>query len=261
MKRRDALRVLGAGMALPVLGQISAEELSALGTRIRAGATLKPVTGQLTYLNAHQNATVTAIADLIIPRTDTAGAADVGVNEFIDLIVGNWYSSRDRGDFMVGLMELDEAAQARAGRNFVDLPEETQIAMLTEMEAASFAAKEAQEAAEAEARGPGPFEYPTEDQPEARTVGTPPRTPSDSDEKPWNRHFFQRMKYLTLYGYYTSQEGMVEELHFRIVPGEYLGCVPVEDVHGHPTDTTTGPPPAGEAAPPDTSGVGRTNHA
>jgi hypothetical protein len=201
MKRREALKLLGAATTLPVLGQITAEELAALGTWLRSSQATRPVTGQLTYLNAHQNATVTAIAELILPRTNTPGATDAGVNEFIDLIVGSWYSDRERGDFVAGLIDIDARSQAR-GTDFVDLDEADQIALLTELEAESFALREAQEDAFAAARGA------------------------------WNEHIFQRLKYLTLYGYYTSEEG-AEELHFRIIPGEFKGCVPYEEIHGH----------------------------
>ena len=36
------------------------------------------------------------------------------------------------------------------------------------------------------------------------------------------------------HGYYTSEEGAVGELHFKIIPGEFQGCLPYEEVHGHP---------------------------
>lgn len=232
MKRREALKVLGAATALPVLGQITAEELAALSTLLRSSQATRPVTGPLTYLNAHQNATVTAIAELILPRTDTPGAADAGVNEFIDLIVGSWYSDRERGDFVAGLIDVDARSQEARGRDFVDLEEIDQIALLTELEAESFALREAQEDALAAAQGEGPYDFPTEDVPDSRMAvdtGTPG---ADAAGPPWNEHIFQRLKYLTLYGYYTSEEG-AEELHFRIIPGEFKGCVPYEEIHGH----------------------------
>jgi hypothetical protein len=45
----------------------------------------------LRTLNPHQNATVTAISEIIIPQTDTPGAKAARVNEFIDLILTEWY--------------------------------------------------------------------------------------------------------------------------------------------------------------------------
>jgi hypothetical protein len=177
---------------------------------------------------------VTAISELIIPRTDTPGAADAGVNEFIDRIVASWYTSRERGDFMVGLARIDDMSQQRWDRDFVDLEESDQVTLLTELEAESFALKEAQEAAEAEARGEGPFDFPTEDVHDSRMAAPGAGATAGTGEQPWDEHIFSRLKYLTLYGYYTSEEGAVGELHFRIIPGEFKGCVPYEEVHGHP---------------------------
>lgn len=39
--------------------------------------------------------------------------------------------------------------------------------------------------------------------------------------------FFRRMKWLTLYGYYTSEVGATQEAGLAIVPGRYDGCAPV----------------------------------
>ena len=41
------------------------------------------------------------------------------------------------------------------------------------------------------------------------------------------RHFFHRMKMLTLYGYYTSEIGQTEELQAVIIPGRYDPCGPL----------------------------------
>ena len=233
MKRRDAIKAMGAVTALPVLGQISAGDLAALGARIRTGG-VKPVTGPLATLDAHQNATVTTVAELIIPETDTPGAAAAGVNEFIDVIVGEWYEEEERATFLSGLSRIDAMATGRWNRPFIDCDEADQIVLLTELEAESFALKEAQEAAAAARRGEGPYDFPTEDVSDSRMATGPAAVETEAEQIRWNEHIFQRLKYLTLYGYYTSEEGAVGELHFTIIPGEFQGCLPYEEVHGHP---------------------------
>ena len=233
MKRRDAIKALGAVTALPVLGQITSRDLAALGARIRTGG-VKPVSGPLATLDAHQNATVTTIAELIIPETETPGAAAVGVNEFMDVIVGEWYDESDREAFLAGLSRIDVMTDQRFSRPFVDCDPADQVVVLTELEAESFALKDAQEAAAAAARGEGPFDFPTQDVPDSRVGGAPPTVEAEAEQVPWNQHIFQRLKYLTLYGYYTSEEGAVGELHFELIPGEFQGCLPYEQVHGHP---------------------------
>ena len=37
---------------------------------------------------------LTRITDLIIPRTDTAGATDIGVHRFIDTMLSGWASTK-----------------------------------------------------------------------------------------------------------------------------------------------------------------------
>jgi hypothetical protein len=36
------------------------------------------------------------------------------------------------------------------------------------------------------------------------------------------------MKWLTLTGYYTSEVGATTEQHFRVVPGRYEPCYPLD---------------------------------
>ena len=52
--------------------------------------------------------------------------------------------------------------------------------------------------------------------------------------------FFAMMKEMTMIGYYTSEIGHNQELNYRLVPGRYDGCVPLEDVYPHLDET----PPA-----------------
>jgi hypothetical protein len=48
-------------------------------------------------------------------------------------------------------------------------------------------------------------------------------------------HFFSRIKDLTLFGYYTSEVGVREELGEVFMPGRYDGAAPVRSTHagGH----------------------------
>jgi len=41
--------------------------------------------------------------------------------------------------------------------------------------------------------------------------------------------FWHDLKYLTLYGYYTSEIGMREELQIPVIPGRFDGCMPITD--------------------------------
>src|SRR6185437_15715123 len=84
MKRRDALKLIAGAAAVPAL---YSQDLFALGREIhqQLGST-----AALKTLKPQQNATVIAMAEMIIPATDTPGAKAARVNEFIDLILTDW---------------------------------------------------------------------------------------------------------------------------------------------------------------------------
>ncbi len=45
------------------------------------------------------------------------------------------------------------------------------------------------------------------------------------------RFFFQKMKELTFFGYFTSQQVGLHVLRYDPVPGAYQGCIPLEPSH------------------------------
>jgi len=66
MDRREALRVLGAATAVPLVSR----DLLALGRDAHARWRARP---EFRVLDADQQALVTTLTDLIIPETDTPG--------------------------------------------------------------------------------------------------------------------------------------------------------------------------------------------
>jgi hypothetical protein len=68
---------------------------------------------------------VTAIADMIIPRTDTPGASDVGVPAWVNLIVTEYYNDNERTPFLTGLDAIDAQAIRDEGTRFADLSAES----------------------------------------------------------------------------------------------------------------------------------------
>src|SRR5215813_5519642 len=113
MDRREALQLFATGIALqlapPDLLAVVREMRSLIGTQ----------TG-LRTLSSHQSATVTSIANLIIPRTETPGAADIGVNRFVDLILTEWYLEEERNRFLNGLADVDARSQISFGKKFIE---------------------------------------------------------------------------------------------------------------------------------------------
>jgi len=146
--------------------------------------------GTLRALDPHQNETVATIAELIIPKTDTPGAREAGVPAFIDVMLAEWGDDDQRKVFTAGLANVDERSRALFGKDFIACNEAQQTQILTGLDAEL-----------------------------ARLRDTKADT---------SKNFFQAMKWLTLTGYYTSEVGATTEQHFRVVPGRYEPCYPLE---------------------------------
>jgi hypothetical protein len=182
MDRRAAVRLLAASAAAGAIPS----DLTALGRTLHAR-----LGRGMRVLDPHQDATIVALTDVILPATDTPGAKAARVNEFIDLLLAEWSEPEDRDSFLAGLAAVDTRAHAMFGKNFVDGTPGDQTELLTVLddEAAQWNAKPRA------TRGPEPF--------------------------------YRRIKWVTLFGYFTSQVGAEQEDHYLIVPGRYEPCAPL----------------------------------
>lgn len=114
MQRRDLLQLLGSFALVPALAPFSAERRLAIAEALheRIGA------AGLKVLTPLQDAAVTAVAEGIIPRTGTPGATDARVNEFIDLLLADWYTEEDRVTLLKGIDAIDAEARSEGGTPF-----------------------------------------------------------------------------------------------------------------------------------------------
>jgi hypothetical protein len=190
MQRREALRLLAGAATLPLLSRDAFSLFQEVHQQI-------PQTAALKALDPHQNATVLTISELIIPQTDTPGAKAARVNEFIDLIVADWYDQEEKSTFLTGLADVDQRSQSSFSKDFVDCSGKQQIQILNDLDEDSGVKSEPT------------LRY------RARNTAT--------EEKP----FFSMIKQLTLIGYYTSEIGFVQELHEEIIPARHAGCAPL----------------------------------
>lgn len=139
-----------------------------------------------------RSAAIAVIADLILPRTDTPGAIDVGVPAFIERMMADYYRPEERRAFMAGLDRVDTDARATLGRPFLALSSGEQTALLERYD------REAYDWARAGGEGATPF--------------------------------FRTMKELTTLGYFTSETGASKVLKYDPIPGAYEACIPYADV-------------------------------
>lgn len=193
MERREVLRLLGSAAAL------SALPLEAMAVIQQASAQVAQSTG-LKTLNPHQNATISTIAELIIPATDTPGAKGAKVNEFIDLLLTEWFEPSETKEFLVRLADVDARSKKIFSAVFVDCTPAQQTDLLKQLDAAA-------------------MEFSARQKQTMQTQAAPP---------PMN--FFYQMKKLTLAGYYTSEIGFSQELGKSIIPPSHAGCAPIQEV-------------------------------
>lgn len=73
-----------------------------------------------------------ALADTIIPATDTPGAVNAGVPGFIEKMVKDIYTEEQRSEVMAGLDHFNSICQEETGHIFVDLNDKKKLAFASE---------------------------------------------------------------------------------------------------------------------------------
>lgn len=189
--RRVALLMGGAVSAPAILGVLA-------GCSAEPGAdaagTDKDAEWKPTFLTPAQAVLVAEVAEIMIPRTDTPGAKDVGIASFIDKMLKDAYPKDDQDRFFAGLADLEAQAKREHGRAFLDLEPTLRAALVKQVH---------DPAVEVDRKA---------------TLPVAER----------GRPFILMMKELTLLGYFTSEPGATQVLQYRPVPGAYHACVPLK---------------------------------
>jgi Gluconate 2-dehydrogenase subunit 3 len=133
------------------------------------------------------------VAETILPRTDTPGARDAAVGQFIARYSAACYPPEHIALLKTGISDIEAQMQALQGKGFRQASGEARVSLLVSIDRQ---AKEHAKRAEATPGG-----------------GVPP-------------HYFTLMKQLTLYGFFTSEPGETRVARYRPVPGRYKGCIP-----------------------------------
>jgi hypothetical protein len=192
MQRREALRILMAGGVLPALST----DVFAFFQEAHPASSYS-----LRTLNPHQNDTVVAMIDQILPATGTPGAKAARVNEFIDVILTEWATEDERKNFLSGLADVDKQSNSLFAKDFAASSAEQQVALLRSVDEGAVVARSRRK---------------DEDRP-------PFWEPGGRDNQ-LKEEFFTVFKHLTLHGYYTSEIGYTQELKLQIIPGAQHGC-------------------------------------
>jgi hypothetical protein len=151
------------------------------------------------------------VAETILPATNTPGAKAAKVGQFMTVIVNDCYDDNDQKTFHEGMKQLNDASDKKYGHSFMKATPQERHDLLVDLdkEAKEHQKKrrefmDAQDIKEKQARQSGDKNF-------------------KKDQMP--NHYFSLMKQLTLWGYFTSKEGMTQALRYVPVPGRYEGCI------------------------------------
>lgn len=201
MNRRDAI----SRVALLMGGTLSAPTLLAFGE----GAPVRQAVSADFSLTAEQRALVAEVAEHIIPRTTTPGAKEAGVGPFIELMLKDCYKPQEQKNFLDGLADLDERATKAHSKKFLETSQTEQIAILKMVE------KETIEMM----RNANVQQVKVGDNVDKEVI---------SSKKLKGTPFWRLMKELTMFGYFTSEQGATKALDYVPIPGLYDGCIPLK---------------------------------
>ena len=135
MNRREFMQciaILASGTSLSQLGFALSENQQKF---MRAAPDFTSRT--VDYFTTGQRELVSAMAEAIIPRTETPGAIDAGVPRFIEMMVAEWLNDQEKAVFTTGIQEMETAIPARYGAPFQELESNQQLEILEDMESAA----------------------------------------------------------------------------------------------------------------------------
>ena len=135
LSRRDLIRAALLSAAASVLGpsfslaQAIESGLTPAARGEDGAAYLTDPHWKAAFLNDHQNETLIALSDVIIPATDTSGAKAALVNRYLDLLI-SVQPSEFQQEFLAALKFIDSESQAQLGKEFLELSREDQTWLL-----------------------------------------------------------------------------------------------------------------------------------
>ena len=210
--RRHALKMLGT-VGLTCAFPFAGDEL--YGQHVEVTLAQAPAAGPYTpaFFTPAEYATVSSLADAIIPATTTPGAVSAGVPEYIDRVVS--LNGEHQPLVRAGLAWLEREARTKFSRAFTALDDAQRVELLQPLsDAVDRQQREAQRSRfRTEAAGTLVYYVAVTDRSSPARPGVTPRpAPENDPELP--ARLFRLIKNLTADGYYTSRAGLLDELGY-----------------------------------------------
>ena len=164
-------------------------------------ALAKPANRAKRVLDARRMRLLSAVADTIMPQTDTPGALAAKVPAKFDALLVNWASPKRRTELVGALAAIEAAAMAQEKKDFAALTPEKRHALLTAHDAASLRiVPDTRKLSGMEAMMAGP---------------------SYADPA------YAKLRELILLLYYYSEEALTTELPYEHAPGGWTPSIKV----------------------------------
>ncbi len=200
MNRRELLKMIAAATGGVMIG----------GEFLLSGCKANSDSAPVAF-TAENIAYLDEIAETIIPQTTTAGAKAAGVGRFMTVMVNDCYTKDDQEVFHKGLNILDDACNKMHNVSFMKATPEQRKQLLISVD------KETKEYVKKKADAENV-------QKEKQKQGQEKST-NDFKKQTLPNHYFQQLKQLAIFGYFTSEKGRTEALRYTPVPGKYIGVI------------------------------------
>ena len=200
MNRRELLKMI----AVVTGGAVIGSEFLLEGCKNPSATTSASFTGDdIAFLNE--------VAETILPSTQSPGAKAADVGRFMTVAVNDCYDETDQKTFHEGMQKLKDACQKMHGSSFMDVDTGQRHELFVALD------KEANDYQKQK----NDFDKAQSDkQKEEFAKGN---TDFKKDRMP--SHYFTLMKQLTLWGFFTSKDGITQALKYVPVPGRFDACI------------------------------------
>ncbi len=160
------------------------------------------------------------VGETILPATSSPGAKAAKIGNFMKVIVTDCYDEKDQKIFNEGIGKLQEACKKQKGKSFMECTPQERHDFLVALD------KEAKEHQKKKKEKEEEQKKKEQDIKQKEQTDKGANDPAkEEQEEALKTHYFIMIKQLTLWGYFTSKEGMMKALNYVPVPGKYLGCV------------------------------------
>lgn len=193
MNRRELLKntALFAGYSMTLGAFSSAFTACATASKSPTATVVPP------FLSSAQFNLLTAIADTLMPKTNTPSASEVGVPKHLDQVLQVLFEKKAQTEFVANLAELDNNCQKINGKTFLNCSASEREAYLVRLD-----------------KEPNVF--------------APTMWGITLADNPPKHTFFNGLKGMIVSSYFTSKEIGMNHLMYEPIPGDYIGCMPYD---------------------------------